>query len=314
MKEKKWDFLLTADYVLLYEKGEFVVHPHKALGIKDNTIDFIGNSSPLLKAKKTYHFKNHLLCPGLINTHTHIPMSLFRGLADNIPLKQWLEEYIFPLENKFVDEDFVRVGSLLSAMELIRSGTTTFCDMYFYNQAIAQVADVSGLRGVIGVGIPTQLELDNLLKTIAQRTVKLLEKRGFIVRDQTEGDKFLNITEAEAMDQIHASSITYRIAFGKYKGQKALTLRAMPKLQKQKPFLSQYSGFSLHAGIYCPAHDRKKRERLCRYISRPSLSEERLSLNAQGQVVYKLKTTYRNGTTHIVLDPLDFFNRLLCHF
>ena len=155
MKEKKWDFLLTADYVLLYEKGEFVVHPHKALGIKDNVIDFIGDSSPLLKAKKTYHFKNHLLCPGLINTHTHIPMSLFRGLADNIPLKQWLEEYIFPLENKFVNEDFVRVGSLLSAMELIRSGTTTFCDMYFYNQAIVQVADVSGLRGVIGVGIPS---------------------------------------------------------------------------------------------------------------------------------------------------------------
>ena len=84
----------------------------------------------------------------------------------------------------------------------------------------------------------------------------------------------------------------------------------MPKLQKQKPFLSQYSGFSLHAGIYCPAYDRKKRERLCRYISRPSLSEERLSLNAQGQVVYKLKTTYRNGTTHIVLDPLDFLSRL----
>ena len=99
-------------------------------------------------------------------------------------------------------------------------------------------------------------------------------------------------------------------AFGKYKGQKALTLRAIPKLQKLKPFLSQYSGFSLHAGIYCPAHDRKKRERLCRYISRPSLSEERLSLNAQGQVVYKLKTAYRNGTTHIVLDPLDFLSRL----
>ena len=76
------------------------------------------------------------------------------------------------------------------------------------------------------------------------------------------------------------------------------------------PFLSQYSGFSLHAGIFCPAHDKKKRERLCRYISRPSLSEERLSLNTQGQVVYKLKTAYRNGTTHIVLDPLDFLSHL----
>ena len=155
MKTKEWDFLLTADYVLLYENRQFVVHSNKALGIKDNVIDFIGDSSPSLKAKKTYHFKNHLICPGLINTHTHVPMSLFRGLADDIPLKQWLEEYIFPLENQFVDKEFVRVGSLLSAMELIRSGTTTFCDMYFYNQAIADVVDVSGLRGVIGVGIPS---------------------------------------------------------------------------------------------------------------------------------------------------------------
>ena len=155
MKEKKWDFLLIADYVLLYEKGGFVVRSNKAIGIKNNVIDFIGENSPLLKAKKTYQFKNHLLCPGLINTHTHIPMSLFRGLADNIPLKQWLEEYIFPLENKFVDENFVRVGSLLSAMELIRSGTTTFCDMYFYNQAIAEALDTSGLRGFIGVPLPS---------------------------------------------------------------------------------------------------------------------------------------------------------------
>ena len=72
----------------------------------------------------------------------------------------------------------------------------------------------------------------------------------------------------------------------------------------------EYSSFSLHAGTFCPAHNRKKLERLCRYISRPSLSEQRLSLNAQGQVVYKLKTPYRNGTTHIVLSPLEFLSRL----
>ena len=78
----------------------------------------------------------------------------------------------------------------------------------------------------------------------------------------------------------------------------------------QQPFLSSYSGFSLHAGVFCPAHDRRKLERLCRYISRPPLSKPRLSLNNKGQVVYKLKTPYRNGTTHIVLSPLDFLSRL----
>ena len=132
---------------------------------------------------------------------------------------------------------------------------------------------------------PSQLELDSLLKTIAQRTMKLLEKRGFIVRAKETEPQFLNITNTQAMDVIHSSSITYRIALGKYKGQKALTLRTISNPQKPKSFLSQYSGFTLHAGISCPAKDKKKREHLCRYISRPGLSEERLSLNTQGQVV-----------------------------
>ena len=156
---------------------------------------------------------------------------------------------------------------------------------------------------------PCQVELDNLLKTIAQRTVKLLEKRGLIVKDEGSEHKFLNLKTTQAIDSIHSSSITYRIALGKYRGRKALTLRTEPTLSKPKPFLAEYSGFSLHAGVFCPAHDRKKREHLCRYISRPSLSEARLSLNNK-QGVYKLKTPYRNGTTPIVLDPLDFLSRL----
>lgn len=80
--------------------------------------------------------------------------------------------------------------------------------------------------------------------------------------------------------------------------------------EKQKPFLAKYSGFSLHAGVACKASERKKLERICRYISRPSLSEERLSKNANGQVVYKLKNAYDNGTGHIVLEPLDLLARL----
>ena len=157
---------------------------------------------------------------------------------------------------------------------------------------------------------PTQSELNNLLKTIAQRTVKLLEKRELILRDEGSEHKFLNLKDTQAIDSIHSSSITYCIALGKYRGRKALTLRTAPTLPKQKPFLAEYSSFSLHAGVFCPAKDKKKLEHLCRYISRPSLSEARLSLNNKGQVVYKLKTPYRNGTTHIVLDPLDFLSRL----
>ena len=157
---------------------------------------------------------------------------------------------------------------------------------------------------------PSQSELNSLLKTIAQRTIKLLEKRGLIIKDEGVENKFLALNPDEPMDYIHSSSITYQIALGKYKGQKALTLGSISNLKSQKEknklFLAKYSGFSLHAGISCKSHERKKREHICRYISRPSLSEERLSVSNNGQVIYKLKTAYKNGTTHIVLSPLDF--------
>ena len=152
---REWDCLLTADYVLLLKQGEFVVEQNKSLGIKNGQIDFIGDLKPEHKAAKNFIFKDHLLSPGLINTHTHLPMSLFRGLADNIPLQDWLNEYIFPLENQFVDESFVKAGTLLSSLELIRSGITSFCDMYFYNESIAQAVKAAGLRGLIGIAIPS---------------------------------------------------------------------------------------------------------------------------------------------------------------
>ena len=92
--------------------------------------------------------------------------------------------------------------------------------------------------------------------------MKLLEKRGLILKNEGSEHKFLNLKNTEAIDPIHTSSITYRIALGKYTGQKALTLRTTLPSQKLKPFLTQYSGFSLHAGVFCPAHDREKLEHL----------------------------------------------------
>ena len=125
------------------------------IGVQDGKISYIGDKNKeSSSAKKTYHFKNHLLSPGFVNTHTHLPMSLFRGLVDNVPLKTWLNDYIFPLEAEFVNEDFVAVGTELSLVELIRTGVTTFCDMYFYNQVMAEVVDQAGLRAILGVGFP----------------------------------------------------------------------------------------------------------------------------------------------------------------
>src|SRR5689334_5834669 len=91
-----------------------------------------------------------VLTPGLINGHTHIPMVLFRGLADDLDLQDWLTKYIFPAEAKNVNEEFVRAGTRLGLAEMIRGGTTTYCDMYYFEDAIAEETSRAGVRAVLG--------------------------------------------------------------------------------------------------------------------------------------------------------------------
>jgi 5-methylthioadenosine/S-adenosylhomocysteine deaminase len=91
-----------------------------------------------------------VIMPGLINTHTHAPMVLFRGLADDLALMEWLNKYIFPAEAKTVSPEFVRAGTRLAALEMIQSGTTTYADMYYFEEEIARETRTAGLRGVLG--------------------------------------------------------------------------------------------------------------------------------------------------------------------
>jgi 5-methylthioadenosine/S-adenosylhomocysteine deaminase len=93
---------------------------------------------------------NDIVLPGLINTHTHAPMVLYRGLADDLALMDWLQKYIFPAEAKTVSPEFVRVGTRLAALEMIESGTTTYADMYYFEEEIAKATREAGLRGVLG--------------------------------------------------------------------------------------------------------------------------------------------------------------------
>ena len=107
------------------------------------------------------------------------------------------------------------------------------------------------------------------------------------------------------------ASITYRIAVGPHQGRKVFTLQTLPS--SDEPFGDQVgnvAGFSLHAGVAARADERKKLERLCRYISRPAVAEKRLSLTPNGNVRYQLKTPYRDGTTHVIFAPQDFIARL----
>ena len=113
------------------------------------------------------------------------------------------------------------------------------------------------------------------------------------------------------MDYLIGHSITYRVAVGPRAGQQVFALQSVPaRSAEPRPGVAQCAGFSLHAGIGVEADQRAKLERLARYVSRPPVAVERLALTAQGQVRYRLKTPYRDGTTHIVLEPVDFMARL----
>lgn len=102
-------------------------------------------------AKTVIERPDHVLIPGLINAHTHAAMTLFRGLADDLPLQEWLEDHIWPAEARWVDRDFVRDGTDLAVFEMIRSGTTCFNDMYYFPDTVAQVAAERNLRACVGM-------------------------------------------------------------------------------------------------------------------------------------------------------------------
>src|SRR5215472_1474767 len=103
-----------------------------------------------ISAKQIIDAKGKLVLPGFINGHTHMPMTLMRGLKDDVTLDDWLRKFIFPAEAKNVTEDFVRWGSRLALAEMIRSGTTTFADMYYFEDAVAEETKAAGLRGFVG--------------------------------------------------------------------------------------------------------------------------------------------------------------------
>jgi 5-methylthioadenosine/S-adenosylhomocysteine deaminase len=110
------------------------------------------------KAADTINASGQVVMPGLVNTHTHAPMVMYRGLADDLALMDWLQKYIFPAEAKTVSPEFVRTGTRLAALEMIESGTTTYADMYYFEEEVARVTRRAGLRGVLGetiIGFPS---------------------------------------------------------------------------------------------------------------------------------------------------------------
>ena len=123
-----------------------------SLLIEDDTISEISEEIDETKADKIIDAEGKILLPGLVNTHTHLSMTLFRGVADDLSLDTWLNDHIWPLEAN-LNGDYCYTGALLGAVEMIKSGTTTFSDMYFYMEDVARAVDEAGLRAVLGYGM-----------------------------------------------------------------------------------------------------------------------------------------------------------------
>jgi hypothetical protein len=154
--------------------------------------------------------------------------------------------------------------------------------------------------------------LTELVHAISHRVAGFLEREGILERD--EENSYLNLDDADEdpMQQVLGCSVSYRIAVGPQQGRKVFTLQTIPAWEDDDRFsqVAKASGFSLHAGVAAQAWERQKLERLCRYISRPAVSEKRLSLTSSGNIRYKLKTPYNDGTTHVIFEPLDFMYRM----
>jgi 5-methylthioadenosine/S-adenosylhomocysteine deaminase len=148
---QSWDLLILGRMVLTMDDG---VEPIKggAVAVADGKIVEIGPASSLLEKAPTCEVLdagNCLVMPGLVNTHSHLAMSLLRGLADDLPLKTWLEEHIWPAEGKFMDRETVALGTRLAVAEQLLGGITTTTDMYFFADAVCEVLAEAGMRGVI---------------------------------------------------------------------------------------------------------------------------------------------------------------------
>lgn len=147
--EKKVDLCVKNALILTMDPNDTIIENGYLCVEGDSILEIGTGDMEESMAHKTIDAQGGLLLPGLINCHTHVPMTLFRGLADDLPLMEWLTNYIFPVERN-MDEDFVRVGALLGCAEMILSGTTTFCDMYLFENEVAKAASEAGMRCLVG--------------------------------------------------------------------------------------------------------------------------------------------------------------------
>ncbi len=179
MQESNLDIIITGGTLLTMSAGMEIIEDG-FVGIKDSVIVAAGankdSAHAAFRAKETIDASGCVVMPGLVNTHTHLPMVCFRGMADDLPLMKWLTGHIFPAEARFVNRKMVYDGATLAMSEMILSGTTTFCDGYFHEDSITEAVDAAGMRAVVSQGfadfvMPDKLAVKKIMAA-ADRFVK----------------------------------------------------------------------------------------------------------------------------------------------
>ncbi|MCH8118088.1 MAG: amidohydrolase family protein [Proteobacteria bacterium] len=156
------DLIIAGDTIVTMDAARTIIE-NGAVAVDDGVIVAIGTAAEITakySAKQTLTGENRVVMPGLINGHSHAAMTLLRGVADDLALMDWLNNYIFPAEVEFVDAEFVRIGTELACWEMIRGGTTTFVDMYYFPDTVADVVDRCGMRALISATIIDQRSPD----------------------------------------------------------------------------------------------------------------------------------------------------------
>jgi 5-methylthioadenosine/S-adenosylhomocysteine deaminase len=204
--------VITNGIVITVDGGRRVLNPGAVAinGSEILAVDTPGAIAARYRAAQTIDAAGRVVMPGLINTHTHAAMVMFRGLGNDLALMDWLQKYIFPAEARTVSPDFVRIGTQLAALEMIQSGTTTYADMYYFEEEVAKVTKAAGLRGVLG-------------QTVIE----------FPVPDAKTPADALKRTEAFAKQFAHDELITPSIAPHSVYTLDAATLKAVSDLAKR---------------------------------------------------------------------------------
>jgi len=226
------DLIVPGDYVVTMDP-ELTVIADGAVAIDEGVIIDVGTAADIesrYNARETLPRENRVVMPGLVNGHQHAAMTLLRGIADDLALMDWLTNYIFPAEVEFVDSEFVRIGTEVSCWEMVRGGTTTFVDMYYYPDTIAEVIDRCGMRALVSATVIDQRSPD-----AEGATDSIAKGEGFIDRWQNRHPRITPIFGPHANYTLDAEQLKKTREAAQRHGV-AISIHV-----SESPFESQYS-------------------------------------------------------------------------